>query len=78
MASTKRRFDDNVPGLWYVDDQCIDCGLCGNDVPALFSAAADYGHHRVHRQPVSEEELREASEALERCPAEAIGNDGAA
>lgn len=78
MANPAQRFDDNTPGFWYVDDQCIACGLCGNDAPAFFSPSADYGHYRVHRQPVSAEELREAVDALERCPAEAIGNDAPA
>ena len=78
MAHPKQRFDDNAPGLWYVDDQCICCGLCGNDAPTVFSPSGDYDHHRVYRQPVTAEELRDAEDARESCPVEAIGNDGAA
>ena len=75
MANSNDSFKDNAPGRWYVDDQCIDCGQCGNDVPAIFREAADYGHHIVHRQPANADEWREAEEARERCPVEAIGND---
>ena len=78
MAHPKQRFDDNAPGLWYVDDQCIACGLCGNDASTVFSPSGDYDHYRVHRQPVTAEELRDAEDARESCPAEAIGNDGPA
>ncbi len=75
MANPKRSFHDNALGPWYVDDQCIECGQCGNDVPATFGEAAEYGHYRVHRQPVTPEEILEAEDARERCPVEAIGND---
>lgn len=78
MTNRRRRFDDNAPGSWYVNDQCICCGLCGNDAAALFSPSVDYDHYRVHHQPANPEELRDAAEALERCPVEAIINDGAA
>ena len=76
MANPDQRFSDNVPGHWYVDEQCIGCGLCGNDAPALFSPSADYDHHRVYRQPATVEELRDAEDARQSCPVEAIGNDG--
>ena len=75
MANPKHSFTDNAPGPWYVDHQCICCGLCGNDAPAVFGEAADYSHHRVHRQPTNPEELRDAEDARDRCPVEAIGND---
>jgi len=31
----------------------------------------------IHRQPVTEEEIALAQEALEGCPSESIGSDGA-
>ncbi len=75
MANPEDSFKDNAPGAWYVDAQCIACGQCGNDVPSIFAEAADYGHFRVHRQPLTPGELHEAEDARERCPVEAIGND---
>ncbi|MBE7156853.1 MAG: ferredoxin [Rhodospirillales bacterium] len=78
MANLIRRFNDNTAGAWYVDDQCIGCGLCGNDVPTVFSPSVDYDHHRVYHQPATAEEVREAEDARERCPVDAIGNDGPA
>ncbi len=44
-------------------------------MPSIFAEAADYSHFRVHRQPMTPGELREAEDARERCPVEAIGND---
>ncbi len=78
MTSSNHRFNDNAPGSWYVDNRCIGCGMCGNDVPAIFSPSTDYDHHRVHRQPAGPEEVRAAEDARECCPVEAICNDGPA
>ena len=75
MANPKNRSDDNVPGPWYVDNECICCGLCENLVPEIFEISGDYTHHRVHRQPVTPEETAAAVEARERCPVEAIGQE---
>lgn len=77
MANPKRSFHDNVPGSWYVDEECIACSQCGTDLPEIFGETADYDHYRVHRQPVTPEEIRAADDARERCPTEAIGNDRA-
>ena len=76
MATYKNKFSDNVPGLWYVDDQCICCGLCENVAPDIFRLSEDYSHNVVHRQPQSPSELADARNACERCPVEAIGDDG--
>ena len=78
MANPTRSFRDNAPGSWYVSDECISCALCGEVAPAVFCEAADYDHHRVHHQPLTPEEHRDAEDARDRCPVEAIGNDGVA
>ena len=78
MANLKHRFTDNVPGPWYVDAQCICCGLCENVAPDIFRVTNDHDHHRVHHQPATPQELCEAEDARDRCPVEAIGNDGGA
>ena len=70
---SNRVFSDNAPGSWYVNDECIVCGLCENVAPAVFRLSADYSHNMVHHQPATPEELAEAEDARERCPVEAIG-----
>lgn len=76
MADPNDRFPDNVPGSWYVDTNCIICGLCEEVAPAVFRVAPDGDHNVVHYQPETPEELAAAEEARKSCPVEAIGNDG--
>jgi ferredoxin len=76
MADNQHRHSDNVPGPWYVDNNCIDCDLCGETAPRTFQRSGDCDHHRVFHQPASPEELCAAEEARQHCPVDAIGNDG--
>ncbi len=76
MANHHDRYPDNVPGSYYVDDQCIDCDLCRERIPDIFVRNSDAGHSYVRRQPVGAAEIAICEEALESCPVEAIGNDG--
>ena len=75
MPNPQHAFSDNSPGAWYVDDNCIACGLCENYVPDVFGMSPDAGNFLVHRQPSTPQELADAENARERCPTEAIGND---
>lgn len=77
MADADNKYDDNVPGSFYVDDQCIDCDLCRETAPANFTRNDDGGHSYVFKQPENEEEEALCKEAMEGCPVEAIGDDGA-
>ncbi len=76
MANHPDRYPDNVPGLYYVDDQCIDCDLCRERMPDIFVRNDEGGHSYVRRQPVNEDEIAICEEARDSCPTEAIGNDG--
>lgn len=76
MADHENRYDDNVNGAYYVDDQCIDCDLCRETAPANFTRNDDGGHSFLFKQPENDEEKELCEEALEGCPVEAIGNDG--
>lgn len=76
MADLANKYDDNVAGKYYVDDQCIDCDLCRETAPANFTRNDDGGHSFVHKQPETPEEEALSKEAMEGCPVEAIGNDG--
>ncbi|MEM9445776.1 MAG: ferredoxin [Verrucomicrobiota bacterium] len=76
MASEEDKYDQNVKGIYYVDNQCIDCDLCRETAPENFTRDDDGGHSFVFKQPESEEEKSQCDEAMEGCPVEAIGDDG--
>src|SRR5205823_360585 len=77
MADAANKYAENVPGKFYVDDQCIDCDLCRETAPANFKRNDDGGHSYVYKQPETPDEEGLCKEAMEGCPVEAIGNDGA-
>jgi ferredoxin len=76
MAVFGNKYADNVPGKFYVDDQCIDCDLCRETAPDNFTRNEDGGYSFVYRQPTTPAEEALCKEAMEGCPVEAIGNDG--
>jgi ferredoxin len=77
MADREDKNVENVPGKFYVDSQCIDCDLCRETAPNNFTRAEDEGYSYVFKQPESAEDLAQCREAMEGCPVEAIGEDGA-
>jgi ferredoxin len=77
MADAANKYPENVPGQFYVDDQCIDCDLCRETAPANFKRNDDGGHSYVYKQAENPDEEAKCKEAMEGCPVEAIGNDGA-
>lgn len=76
MAVFDNRHKENVPGKYYVDDQCIDCDLCRETAPNNFQRSEEGGFTYVSKQPATPEEENQCKEAMEGCPVEAIGNDG--
>ena len=76
MAVFANKYPDNVPGKFYVDDQCIDCDLCRETAPDNFTRNEDGGYSYVFKQPTSPGEEALCKEAKEGCPVEAIGPDG--
>lgn len=76
MADRTQRWEDNVPGRFYVDKECIVCNLCRDVAPAVFKEADSGDHDVVFKQPETDEERELAREAMEVCPVEAIGDDG--
>ena len=76
MADISRKWSQNVPGPFYVDQECIDCNLCSEIAPGNFAVNVEEGHDYVHKQPAGDEELSLCQEALECCPVEAIGCNG--
>jgi len=76
MAFKEDKFEDNVPGKFYVDSTCIFCNVCIQAAPNNFAVSEHGAHDYVYKQPETDEELDECYDALEQCPVEAIGDDG--
>ncbi|MBK1884737.1 ferredoxin [Luteolibacter pohnpeiensis] len=70
------RYPLNVPGKFYVDDQCTDCDLCRECAPNNIRRDDRYGQSYVYKQPESDEEVAAIMEGVEGCPTEAVRNDG--
>ena len=76
MADPTRRYTNNVPGKFYVDEECIDCSLCSEIAPDNFTIHLEEGHDYVYKQPANEREESLCLEAMDSCPVAAIGADG--
>lgn len=77
MATFSDRTPENVPGRYYIDASCIDCDQCRQIAPEIFGRNEDTALGYVMRQPMSEEEIELAEEALATCATDSIGRDGA-
>lgn len=75
MADRSARLPGNVKGRWYVDSSCIGCGLCTSTAPDIF-ALGDNGQGIVIHQPETPKEIELATQALNDCPVQSIGDDG--
>ena len=71
------KVSENVTGAWYVNVDCVGCGLCVNLVPDHFKMTEDDNHAYVYAQPGTEAQTAACQEISEDCPAEAIQGDGA-
>lgn len=76
LFAAPKRLDDNVDGVLYVNDRCIDCSTCSHFAPSVFEIKK--GHHAVHTQPQSSEDIDNARAALAACPVAAIRVETAA
>ena len=76
MAELEDRYEDNVKGRYFEDEQCIDCALCREVASDNFKRNEGDGYSYVYKQPKNEEEEKFCKEAMEGCPVEAIGDFG--
>ena len=76
MANRSAKVPENVPGKFYVDDQCIACGVCEGAAPDNFRMNDDGSHVFVFKQPSNDSEAAAVRDAVESCPTSAIGDDG--
>ena len=73
MARRADAHPDNVPGAFFVDRTCIDCGTCYQFAPETFAGGGD--HAKVRAQPVGDSARLRAAMALVACPVGSIGTD---
>ena len=71
------RVAENVPGEFFVMDNCIDCDLCRRTAPQIFKrhSVGNSGYSFVWAQPKNGREEQLAREAMQGCPVEAIGQN---
>jgi ferredoxin len=75
MADLSKKWADNIEGLYFVDQQCIDCDACRTEAPLNFTRNNDQGYSFVFKQPSTQEENEQCLAAMEACPVEAIGQN---
>jgi|YelNatPaOPRAMG01_1025707.scaffolds.fasta_scaffold04233_4 ferredoxin len=76
MANKSAKVSENVPGKYYVDDQCIACGVCEGTAPENFKMNNDGTHAYVAKQPENDVEEGQVKDAMGSCPSNSIGDDG--
>ena len=80
MSDRTEKFSENVCGKYYITKACIGCTLCSVIAPANFMENMDMelavGHCYVFKQPENKAEEAICEEAMDICPAGAIGNNG--
>lgn len=63
-------YPENVAGMFYVDDKCIECDACVGVAPNSF--VIEDGHAYVFAQPLNDKEIAECKEAMAGCPVGSI------
>ncbi len=76
MAEQSKRLPENISGKYYIDSECINCGLCIEIAPGIFKLDEISQNQYVYKQPSLPSEIVILKEAIESCPTEAIGDDG--
>lgn len=76
MAEKNNKVSGNTEGKVYVDQNCIGCEVCVSDAPECFMMTDDGDFAYVYKQPENDDELTKCRDAIENCPADAIGDDG--
>lgn len=75
MSYQPKRHPQNVPGRFYVTEDCLACEACQDAAPKNFRYGEN-GLTFVFKQPRTPEEAEQCEQAVARCPMEAIRNDG--
>jgi ferredoxin len=77
MATLAKKVAENIPGEFFVSEDCIDCDLCRQSAPLFFARKffGNMGYTYVQRQPASVRERDLCLNALRACPVDAIGRN---
>lgn len=75
LNAAPKRLEENVDGVVYVNEKCINCAACANFAPSVFSRADQDYAHVVHHQPSTPEEILDARAAMAACPVAAIRSE---
>ena len=78
MADPGERYEDNVPGPFYTDRNCVLCNECFELAPGHFRMSKAGDHMIVHQQPGNGEQRALCERAMAGCPMDAVGDDGGA
>jgi ferredoxin len=76
MAEQSTKLPNNVPGEFYVTEECDGCAYCGMVAPENFDFDKPSNTYFVSRQPASDGERELVNEAMEDCPVDAIQRIG--
>lgn len=77
MGNLNDRYEDNVPGPYYTDRNCVLCNECFEIAPGHFRMAEAGEHMIVYKQPETPDQVELCRQAMEGCPMDAVGDDGA-
>ena len=75
MSNQPKKNPQNVPGKFYVSEDCVACEACQDAAPNNFRYGEN-GLSFVFKQPVNSEEADQCQEAVDCCPMEAVRSDG--
>ncbi|MDH5580830.1 MAG: ferredoxin [Bdellovibrionales bacterium] len=75
MADKNAKVEQNVPGRFFVDENCIACDACIFAAQRFFAMNDDLGLAYVKKQPQNQEDIQECLEALDACPVGSIGEE---
>ncbi len=77
MADKTDKFEDNAPGKYYIDKTCTYCLVCNEEAPDNIKESDDGDHSYISKQPENDDEIEQMENAIDSCPTESIGDDGA-
>ena len=72
MQNNLDAWRQNVPGTYYVNRKCIDCGNCRRHAPNNFGRVSSEIHAYVKAQPSTPIEIEQCEKAIACCPVKAI------
>lgn len=75
MTDESKKLPRNVPGKYYVTDDCDGCAYCAAVAPDNFEFDKPTNTYFVGKQPDNPDEEELVREAMEDCPVDAIRAD---